>query len=797
MSTPQDDPALRTLVLSLARTPVEHKLVVQHVQQLNPSATPEIWSLPRTPAEYVAFGRRLEQTSVVVPLGVLWRPSEEDGHRRARLKDLARGINPYRPSTLQQRVLITTSPDRATVVEGKSKMVEQLRRSWAEIGHDEGGDEFARYLVRRARLAVERTESSILGPTYRTPRLVKDEVLASSRFREGLTKLAETLGPERASLDEAEKMLSELAAGWSRLISDLLPNLGRQTFERGFDPTIDLVHSEIERLRTTLNRLPVIFLWSHRSNMDNPVFTLSLFDENLPLPHTFAGINMAFGPIGFVHRRAGSIFIRRGVGDDPLYKFVLKEYVGYLMERKFNLSWAIEGTRSRTGKMLPPKFGLLRYAVQAYLEGRTEDIALQPVSITFDQLHEIEEYAKYASGETKKKENIRWVISYIRDQGARYFGKAYVRYPEPVSMRAFMGPPDGEIAQDPEKRQMALQKMAFEVAWRINQAMPVTPTALVTSILLGSRGLGLTVRQAHWALQGALDHLDKVGVPLASSVAGLRTTDGVREALDALASGGPVTAVREGRETVWLIAPEDQLAATFYRNSIIHVFLNAAICEISSLAAAHAGTAGDDPVQAFWRMAYRLRDLLKFEFYFSDKEEYRRSIEVEMLRLGKEWESLLGQGVEAVGEHLMGRLPLTSTFTVQPFLEAYALVYDVLERQEVLPERKQLVRQALGLGEQYVAQRRVSSREPVSALIFDTALQLADSHGLLTESEDRVERTRKGHQELRGILDLIDEIDRLGEQTFSVLPDAVSPAVKAATPAPRRRGTTTALGKVR
>ena len=103
-------------------------------------------------------------------------------------------------------------------------------------------------------------------------------------------------------------------------------------------------------------------------------------------------------------RRSGVIFIRRNIGDDKLYKYVLKQYVGYLVEKRFNLSWSIEGTRSRTGKMLPPKLGLLTYVADACIEGRSDDILLQPVSMSFDQLHETAEYAEYARGADKRPE---------------------------------------------------------------------------------------------------------------------------------------------------------------------------------------------------------------------------------------------------------------------------------------------------------------------------------------------------------------------------------------------------------
>ena len=88
-----------------------------------------------------------------------------------------------------------------------------------------------------------------------------------------------------------------------------------------------------------------------------------------------------------------------------------------MLEKRFNLSWSIEGTRSRTGKMLPPRLGLLSYAADAYRQGRVDDIALLPVSITFDQLHEIAEYAEYARGASKKPEGFSWLYGFIKAQG--------------------------------------------------------------------------------------------------------------------------------------------------------------------------------------------------------------------------------------------------------------------------------------------------------------------------------------------------------------------------------------------
>src|SRR5439155_22269279 len=107
---------------------------------------------------------------------------------------------------------------------------------------------------------------------------------------------------------------------------------------------------------------------------------------------------------------------------------------GHLVEKRFHLQWSIEGTRSRTGKMEPPKLGLLAYVVDAYRRGRTDDVLLVPVSIAYDQLHEVSEFAAFAGGSEKKPENLVYIVDYVRSQ-RQQFGKIYVSFADPISVR--------------------------------------------------------------------------------------------------------------------------------------------------------------------------------------------------------------------------------------------------------------------------------------------------------------------------------------------------------------------------
>ena len=137
--------------------------------------------------------------------------------------------------------------------------------SWSDTTVAENPRDFARFVMRRAELAIERVELRLLGPEYKSPRLVKPEMLASARFREGLEEIP------GATLESAGEMLDELATGWSRFSVDLIPTLGRAIFSRGFDPNIDYDRAEIEAMRVALENHPAVLLFSHRSYLDGVI----------------------------------------------------------------------------------------------------------------------------------------------------------------------------------------------------------------------------------------------------------------------------------------------------------------------------------------------------------------------------------------------------------------------------------------------------------------------------------------------------------------------------------------------
>jgi glycerol-3-phosphate O-acyltransferase len=750
------------LVLAAASSPIESQLLATWLDQQrarHPETKFEVLALPERDPSPGALAQLVEQLErdedrSIVPVRVFWMP-QADATAFNRVTALLPGRNPYRPSERQQRRILRSDPSRAQVVAGESAKVSQLRRQWRDITVGDNPRDFAHFVTRRALLAMERAEYRILGPQYKSPRLVRPEIMASARFRAGLEKIP------GADLEKAGEILDELATGWSRVSVDLVSVLGR-LFSRGFDREIDYDEYQVAALRAALEAHPAVLLFSHRSYIDGAVMPVAMQENRLPPVHVFAGVNLAFGIMGPLMRRAGTIFIRRNIGDDPLYKYVLKEYVGYVVEKRFNLSWSIEGTRSRTGKMLPPKLGLLSYVADAYLEGRSDDILLQGVSISFDQLHETAEYAAYARGGEKRPEGLSWMYSFIKAQGERNYGKIYVRFPEAVSMRDYLGSRRADIANDEAAKRLALQKMSFEVAWRILQSTPVNATGLVSALLLTTHGLALTLTQLHHTLQDSLDYLERKNTPMSTSALRLRTPEGVRAAVDSLSNGHPVTRVDSGREPVWRIAPENEHTAAFYRNSVIHAFLETSIVE---LALAYAGRVDGDRLEAFWTQAMRLRDLLKFDFYFADSAAFRQNIADEM-SWNQGWEAQVAAGPAEIDAMLHAKRPLMSDAMLRVFFEAYEIVADVLRDAPADIGAKELTQLALGVGKQYVAQGRVRSSEPVSTLLFDTARQVVADQDLLAPAPDLAERRVAFRRELQAILRDFDHVARIARKQF-------------------------------
>jgi glycerol-3-phosphate O-acyltransferase len=733
------------IVLVDAQTEVERGLISDWMQQ------EELRPVAVLPARGAVLARPLAEAgddAVVAAARVAWQPRERNGQRRVRWSDVVSFTNPRRPPRSQQARIARREPDRVAVVVAEPATVEALRgrfdggRGCGPSPAPSGQLAFGEFVAQQAALALDRAERALVGERYKVPKHIVEVILASPQFRQEIRELAARLElPEAEVAAKAESDLHGLVAAMSPMAVDLLTSALRPLHARAWDVQVD--SAGLEKLRELNRRHALVFLPSHRSYADPLLLADVLAEHDFPRNHVLGGDNLRFWPVGPLAKRAGVVFIRRSFGDDEIYKLAVREYFGFLLSKRFNLEWYMEGGRSRTGKLRPPRYGLLANVAEAVERGRAEDVYLVPVSITYDQLREVSAMAAEQVGAPKKGEGLGWLARYAKAQLSP-IGAAHVRFAEPISLRSALEA--GADPENPDARRLALQKVAFEVAVGINRVTPVVATALVTLALLGVRDRALTLGQVRRVLEPVREFVEARGHPQRRDPLG--TAAGVRRVLGALAGSKVVTVYTGGVEPVYAIERGQHLIAAFYRNSAIHHFVDRAIAELVLLSA---------PADR-WDEAMRLRDLLKFEFFFPERETYRAQLAAELARLDPDWEGEDGEEVLARADFLIAHRVLRS------FLDAQLVVAERLEarnpRDPVL--EKAFLDECSGVGQQMLLQGRLHGPESLSRELFASALKLAANRDLVDPGrEELVERRRAFAEQLRDVVARVIRIDEI------------------------------------
>ncbi|MEN8160197.1 MAG: glycerol-3-phosphate 1-O-acyltransferase, partial [Myxococcota bacterium] len=679
----------RVLFLLDAASRLEERLLRAWIERHTPAgASLEVLSLPSSRRRrHGRLDPRLEpalaagDNPLLAPLRVVWRPMRRGGRHEVRLSDLAKLGDPRDPGRLREHWVLRRPRERVRIVAGEPATASELRERWrkramADTGATVG---LAEFVARQAGLVLDIAERRLRGARYKVPRFVHEDILSRPAFRGELRRLAAKLDrPYAYALRQATANLREIAATHSPFVIDLVVQFWQWMVHRGYREVLDHEPAQLDRIRDLSQHHPVVFLPTHKSNLDHGTLQILLHENGLPPNHTAGGINMNFFPVGPLVRRAGVFFIRRSFKDDEVYKLVLRHYIDTLIEKRFPLEWYIEGGRSRSGKLLPPRFGMLAYVVDAYRRGKSEDVSLVPVSISYDQISDVSDYAAEQLGAAKEREGFFWFVRILRRLGRRY-GRIVVRFGEPLSLAAALGAPDPNAPPDPDERALDLQKLGFEVCVRINQATPITPIALVCLALLGRGDRALALAEMQVALRNLLAYVERRKLPVSEALT-LDSADGLRHTLNLLVENGLLTRFDEGPDTVWGIAARQHLAAAYYRNTVIHYFVNGAIAELALLRAAETDV--QDRAAEFQEEALRLRDLLKFEFFFTDKEIFERELAAEVALHDPHWEKAFQVGPAELAELVTRFKPLSAHRVLRPFVEAYVVVGDALVQRD-------------------------------------------------------------------------------------------------------------------
>jgi glycerol-3-phosphate O-acyltransferase len=562
------------------------------------------------------------------------------------------------------------------------------------------------------------------------------EVLREKEFRDSLGAVAAAAAiPLPEALEQATTFVREMSATHSPPVIEWWEKLGRWML-RGFDVLID--EDSAAGLRELNRDHSLVFLISHKSYLDEWVVPPNIARLGMKTPFGLAGSNLDFFPLGTVARRTGIIHIRRVTGDLPIYKLSLRTFMAHLVRKHENLIWSIEGGRSRTGKLRPPRLGLLRYVVDAVEQLDSEDVYLVPVSVIYDQLptHEVALMTSEARGKGKTPEDAQWFFSYLRGL-ARRLGRVYLDFGEPLSLRSRLE----ELRAEPQAGTTAVERVAVEVCHRINVATPVTANAVVCIAMLGA-DRALTLDEILETVRPMAEYLLARGAPTAGA-ANLTDRATIRRSLQDLVDSGVLLTFTAGT-TVWGIAPEQHLTAAIYRNTAIHVLVNRAIVEIV-LGGISEGVY--PPGEPAWELALALRDLLKFDFFFERRANFAVELAHELSLMDPQRTPAIEPTREDARHYLNNAKLLVAHLVLRPFIDSYAVVaHELLEVGTPGIDDREFIARCLQIGNQWVLQRRIASAESISGEMFTTALRLARHRGLIDPPEgtnaDHVEQER-------------------------------------------------------
>jgi glycerol-3-phosphate O-acyltransferase len=699
----------------------------------------------------LAIGERLsrEDDPLCVPIRVVWLAKEIDGVRQVRISDMFKPGDPRDPNVFMQRFLLKRHPDRCQMVVGQPARRSDLEKRWTSpIGRGPAdGTTFGEFVALQAWKALERAERHVRGLRYKVPKFLREDLFWSRPFQAGIHRLAREEGKSDKRMSQRTgRYLKEIAAIHSPNVIDIVNGITTRVI-RAAHRDIDYSESDLRSIYRAAEKDPIVFLPSHKSNFDHLVFQHVLYENELPLNHTAGGINLNFFLIGPLLRRSGIFFIRREFKTNEPYKFVLRQYIDYLLEKRFALEWYIEGGRSRSGKLREPKLGLLAYVADAYQRGITNDVILVPVSIAYDQITDVGSYTDEQRGGKKQQESFSWAVKFIGSL-QRQNGRIYVRFGEPLALSERIGR-DEDLTSG--EGHLALPKIAFEISTRINDVTPITAISLVTLALLSEVNHGLTITETAHRLEPFTAFVDERNLPITDDLP-FTSLQGVEAALDALVVSGVVKRSEGLTASVYSIGEGKHLAAAYYRNTIIHFFVNAGITE---LALGTCFLRGEQMTrESVVARALEIRDLLKFEFFFAPTDDFIRDIESEIER----YTVSDPESVDRLGFDMASFHP-NSPIVLGPFFEAYFVVAATLmaEASNELTEAT-LAEKALRMGDQLVSHGDISNKEAVSSALFATGTKLALSRGLLGGTLD--ERT-EFYQELEEILETLDAIRML------------------------------------
>ncbi|MBU0652331.1 MAG: 1-acyl-sn-glycerol-3-phosphate acyltransferase [Proteobacteria bacterium] len=495
---------------------------------------------------------------------------------------------------------------------------------YIKAGGDRPREELVRELREELIERIDEEKTAIVGPILKSREeiigmVLRDKVLVS--FMEEMAAKAKKGKRDVAAVrKEARKYLEEIASDYSDIFIEIWEKILTWLWNNIYDGVV--VDGEgIAKIRQISKKMPFVIIPCHRSHFDYLLLSYSFYKNNIQMPFVAAGTNLAFFPMGYIFRKSGAFFLRRSFKRNDLYAEVFARYVKVLLQEGLPLEFFIEGGRSRTGKMVMPKYGLLSMIIQAYQEKACDDLAAIPVYIGYDRVIEEKAYLEELGGVPKEKEKTTDIIRSGKLLRKRY-GRVYMNVGEPILLKSYLAAQEKPLEEmTVAERQGLYRRIGYTIVRAINKVSVVTPFALTASGLLCYDRRGISLGELREVLALFFDYLSSRRVSFAMTFAD--RDKAVTEALNLFDQSGLISRMgaeeeeEEIEEVVYSLEDDKRMNLEYYKNTILHYFLPVSFVATSVLATPEdmlpLNRIRDD--YAFFKRLFR------HEFIFDDQKD--------------------------------------------------------------------------------------------------------------------------------------------------------------------------------
>ena len=445
--------------------------------------------------------------------------------------------------------------------------------------------------------------------------------------------LQERIAGDQAKTDQCIKNLDEIAATYNPSVMDKFLHVLNNTVDRMYEAINLTFAPEVEDFKSYVDQNCVVLVPNHQSHADYIALNYAIIKKfGFPV-YIAGGINLNIFPIGYLFRNSGCFFIRRSFNNDILYKMTLEGYLYYLLGEGKPIEFFFEGGRSRSGKLLPPRYGLFTMLMTAHShlpEKRKKPLKFMPVSIMHEYVPEQKSLTRELGGAKKNKESTTELLKVLKVLKYK-LGSIHIKVGEGIC---------GAIYENYSTKERA-QKLAFDCFRSVGSKMMVTPTSLLALILLDKPDGAVKLDEIQEKAHRIVNYCLSFNVPVTDSLQDISKLDKVIEkALDMQIKNGKVDKI--GSSTVghefYSIKPTARVELLYFKNTILHHFIVPWIINTAWVALFSGNIESVDDLKKHFLY---LRDQLKFEFYLPTvKETLHQVIKITSKTSGRKVTSL-------------------------------------------------------------------------------------------------------------------------------------------------------------